>query len=107
MQATSKARLKATQLRFAAAALITVMPAHAQVTIDISKVTCEQFWLRKIANPEKVALWLSGYYNGKKGNTIVDPQKFDSATREITEYCRQNFNITLMQAAEAVMGEKK
>ena len=88
-------------------ALLAEMPAHAQVTLDVSKITCEQFWLRKIANPEKVAIWLSGFYNGKTGNTVLDTQKLDATIKDVTEYCRTNFNLTLMQAAEAVMAANK
>ena len=87
-------------------ALLIQMPADAQVTIDISKLTCEQLWLRKVANPDKVAIWLSGFYNGKSGNTVIDPQKFEADTREITEYCRTNLKLTVMQATEAVMRKK-
>jgi acid stress chaperone HdeB len=87
-------------------ALLIQVPAHAQVTIDVSKITCEQFWFRKVANPDKVGIWLSGFYNGKSGNTVIDPQKLESTTRDITEYCRANFNLTVMQATEAVMARK-
>lgn len=87
-------------------ALVVPIPADAQVTIDVSKVTCEQFWFRKVANPDKVAIWLSGFYNGKSGNTVIDTQKLESTTKDITEYCRTNLNLTVMQATEAVMARK-
>ena len=90
-----------------AIALLAQMPARAQITLDVSKVTCEQFWLRKIANPEKIAIWLSGFYNGKTGNTVIDTQRLETAIRDVTEFCRTNFNLTLMQAAEAVMAQSK
>ena len=90
-----------------ALALLAEIPAHAQVTVDVSKITCEQFWLRKIANPDKVAIWLSGFYNGKTGNTVLDTQKLETTTKDVNEYCRTNFNLTLMQATEAVMGASK
>jgi acid stress chaperone HdeB len=90
-----------------AAMLLAATPAYAQVTVDISKITCEQFWFRKIPNPEKIAVWLSGFYNGKRGNTVIDTPKLEVAIRDVTEYCRTNFNQTLMQAAEAVMAATK
>jgi acid stress chaperone HdeB len=89
------------------AMLLAGMPVHAQVTVDISKITCEQFWLRKVANPEKVAIWLSGFYNGKTGNTVIDTPNLEIAGRDVADYCRMNFNQTLMQAAEAVMAASK
>jgi len=45
---------------------------HAQVTIDVAKITCNQFATYKIADPENIALWLSGYHNGKHGVNLED-----------------------------------
>jgi acid stress chaperone HdeB len=88
-------------------AMLAAMPVNAQVTIDVSKITCEQFWLRKVADPDKVALWLSGYFNGKRGNTVIDTQQFASDVRKITDYCRENYQTTVMQAVEAVLAPGK
>ena len=76
---------------------------RAQVTVDISKITCEQFWFRRGVDPDKVAIWLSGYYNGKKDNTTVDLEHSRDLARQLTEYCRVNFKSTVMQAATAVV----
>lgn len=88
-------------------ALLTDMPVNAQVTLDVSKITCEQFWLRKVADPDKVALWISGYINGKRGNTVIDTQQLEGNVRKLTEYCRENYQMTVMQAVETLMIEKK
>ncbi len=88
-------------------ALLTDMPVNAQVTLDVSKITCEQFWLRKVADPDKVALWVSGYINGKRGNTVIDTQQLEGNVRKLTEYCRENYQMTVMQAVETLMIEKK
>jgi hypothetical protein len=77
--------------------------ANAQVTVDIAKITCEQFWFRRAVDPDKVAIWISGYFNGKKDNTTVDLENSRELARQLTEYCRVNFKDTVMQAATAVM----
>jgi acid stress chaperone HdeB len=41
--------------------------ARAQVMVDVSKITCDQFATYKIANPEYIAIWLNGYYHGTQG----------------------------------------
>ena len=87
--------------------LLTGMPVNAQVTLDVSKITCQQFWLRKVADPDKVALWVSGYINGKRGNTVIDTQQLEGNVRKLTEYCRENYQMTVMQAVETLMIEKK
>ena len=81
--------------------LIAVPTARAQVTIDVSKITCEQFLLFKVADPDYIALWLSGYYHGKTGgSTIVDTQEFQENIRKLREYCRGNLQQPIMQAVE-------
>jgi acid stress chaperone HdeB len=46
--------------------LLAVTNAQAQVTIDVAKITCDQFTAYRITDPHNIAIWLSGYYNGKR-----------------------------------------
>ena len=34
--------------------------AQAQVTVDVSKITCDQFVEYKIADPKQIATWING-----------------------------------------------
>jgi acid stress chaperone HdeB len=43
---------------------------HAQVTLDVTKVTCRQFAAYKITNPDLLAVWISGYYHGARGEMV-------------------------------------
>jgi acid stress chaperone HdeB len=88
-------------------ALDAVPAARAQVMLDVSKVTCEQFAGYKITTPENVAIWLSGYYHGKRGNTVVDMQKLLADTKTMERYCLQNPQILVMNAVETVLGVDK
>ena len=36
-----------------------VSAAQAQIIIEVSKITCEEFASYKITDPEKIAIWLS------------------------------------------------
>jgi acid stress chaperone HdeB len=86
----------------------TILPAHAQVTIDVSKITCEQYVLFTVADPHDIAMWLSGYYNGKRNNTVLDTQEFRERARKVMEYCQLNLKTTVMEAVEKViMGVSK
>src|SRR5205085_3070127 len=49
---------------------IAIAPAHAQILLDVAKISCGQFTGYKITNPQNIANWLSGFYNGKRGNTM-------------------------------------
>jgi acid stress chaperone HdeB len=81
--------------------------AHAQVTIDVSKITCEQFILYQITNADNIAIWLHGYHSAKRGTTVVDVQTFKENAGKLKEYCRMNFKEMVMQAVEKVLGTGK
>ena len=40
--------------------------AQGQVTVDVTKINCDQFVHHKISEPSLIAAWLSGYYNAKR-----------------------------------------
>ena len=84
------------------AALVAAPVAQAQVTIDMSKVTCEQFLGYKIINPNDIAMWLSGYYNAKRGNTIIDTETLATQKRELQDYCLRNLKVPVMQAIDGL-----
>ena len=79
-------------------------PAHAQVTLDLSKVTCDQWSGYKITNPQNIALWLSGYYNGKRGNTVIDTQGLTAENQKLRHFCITNPQMPVMDAAEKLFG---
>lgn len=80
-------------------------PAHAQVTLDLSKVTCDQWAGYKITNPQNIAFWLSGYYNGKRGNTVVDTQELDANTKKLRDFCIVNPQVPVMQAVDKLLAK--
>jgi hypothetical protein len=88
-------------------ALIASWGARAQVTLDVAKITCGQFATYKIANPQHIAVWLSGYYHGTRGDTILDTQQLDEDTNKIQDYCIKNPDAALMQAVETIVGPSK
>ena len=66
-------------------AAFAIKPAAAQVTVDVAKITCEQYVLYKIADPREIAMWLSGFYNGKRNNTDSRSDKAQRAGRKAEE----------------------
>jgi acid stress chaperone HdeB len=89
--------------------LLSILPAGAQVMIDISRITCDQFVQGKIGEPRTLAAWLSGYYHGKKGATLVDQQAFQESLNTMEVFCRdgKNVNLPVMQAIEKVLAPGK
>jgi hypothetical protein len=80
---------------------------HAQVTLDVSKITCDQYVGYKITDPQNIAMWLSGYYNGKRGNTIMDTQGFSENTKKLRDFCLRNPATPVMQATETLFDIKR
>jgi acid stress chaperone HdeB len=82
-------------------------PAHAQVTLDLSKVTCDQWAGYRITNPQNIAHWLSGYYNGKRGNTVLDTQALGAQTQRLRDFCLVNPQVPVMQAVDKLLASDK
>jgi hypothetical protein len=89
--------------------LCLVPSAQAKVTIDATKVTCDQFVHSKVGAPRTTAAWLSGFYHGSHDNPIIDLQEFEENLSKLEQFCYQekNFKLPVMQAVEQVFGVRK
>jgi acid stress chaperone HdeB len=74
----------------------------AQTTIDVSKITCDQLVLMKVADPDHIAIWLSGYYHGVRNNTKVDVEQLQDDAKKVRSYCLYNKG-TVMEAVEKLL----
>jgi acid stress chaperone HdeB len=90
-------------------ALLSLSTARAQILIDVSKVTCDQFVHGKIGEPRQTAVWLSGFYSGQRNITVVDQQNFESNFSKLQTFCydNKNFDMLIMQAIERIMAPGK
>jgi hypothetical protein len=104
MEVTVKPRLLLTSALFLFAQMATM---QAQETLELAKITCEQFAMEQLASPSHdVVLWLSGYYNGKRNNTIIEPLTINKNEEKINSYC-YNRETTVMDAVKNVLGFDK
>jgi acid stress chaperone HdeB len=91
-----------------ASMVLTLSTAQAQTTIDAAKITCDQFIGLKVASPENIAIWLSGYYHGKRGSTIIDVQQLKEQPQKMTSYCLyEDRTGSVMEAAEKMLSQGK
>ena len=88
-------------------ALVFASGVQAQVTLDVSKITCDQFTLYKITDPQNIAIWLSGYYHGQRNTTTIDTQQLAGNLQKIKDYCNLRPQETVMKAVESVFGPPK
>jgi acid stress chaperone HdeB len=85
--------------------LLAVSTAQAQTTIDVAKITCDQFVSASVAPPDNIVIWLNGYYHGKRGSTIIDVQKLKEQPQKMMSYClyTDNGGGTVMEAVEKLL----
>jgi hypothetical protein len=100
---TMKGRLLFTSAFFA----FVQIPAQAQVTVDVSKITCEEYLTDTITASQYVVIWLSGYYNGKRNNTIIEPDAIKRNEQKVGQYCYEHRDTTVMDAVKSVLGVDK
>jgi acid stress chaperone HdeB len=80
--------------------LATSPPGRAQVMLDVAKITCWQFVTYKVTSPKFLAIWMSGYQHGKRGDTVIDTQYLATKADKIEDYCTKNPDVPFMQAVE-------
>jgi len=101
---------------------------RAQVSIDVSKITCDEYVHDKIPTSDfisfsavgslplearsmlsrwLIANWLSGYYHAKRNNWIVDSESFENNVNKLNNYCydEKNFKVPIIEAVERVLGK--
>jgi acid stress chaperone HdeB len=77
--------------------------ARAEIKIDVAKLSCKDFMVPTFILPDNIAYWLSGFYNGKHGNTVIDIVGLQDYVNKVELYCSNHQDETVMKAAENVV----
>ena len=85
---------------------ISIAHAQAQVTVDVSKITCDQFVEYKITDPKQIATWINGYYHGAHGSPMLDTQEMLEITNTVKEHCFKRPGDLVMKSVEGAMGPR-
>ena len=108
--------------------VLAAVSARAQVSIDFSKITCDEYVHDKIPTSDfisfsavgslslearsmlsrwLIANWLSVYYHAKRNNWIVDSESFENNVNKLNNYCydEKNFKVPIIEAVERVLGK--
>jgi acid stress chaperone HdeB len=75
---------------------------QAQTTIEISKITCAQYNSFKVKDPDKIAIWLSGYYHGLQKNTALEVDLLEDRAEKLKDHCFSHPNAYVMDALKTV-----
>jgi HdeA/HdeB family len=96
-------------LRIAQMSLIAIFAAgnaSAQV-VDVAKISCQQYLTGNLVRQDYLTLWLSGYVNGTRNDTVIETGTVQNVANKVGTYCRANLDAGLMQAVEKVLGGEK
>ena len=97
MEGTVKSRLLLTSALF----LIAQIPAQAQVTVDVTKITCEQLSMDELPFTSRdIILWLSGYYHREHNNTVIELGAIKRDYNNLDRYCFGHGDTMVMDAVK-------
>jgi len=91
-------------LRLAGAVVLSLAGAQAalsQTTVDVSKITCEQFLLSR--DTLSFAVWLNGYYHGRRNDPVLAVEQAKANAKKLSNACvtAKNSKLPVMQVIEA------
>jgi acid stress chaperone HdeB len=86
-------------------ALIGLQAVQAQVTIDITEITCQQFLGGEVTDPRTLGIWLNGYVNGARGKKLIDP--LSQGHINLVHYCEDHTGALVLDAARNVFSVDK
>ena len=95
--------------RIAVAALtvifvLALLPANAQVKLDMNKITCGELLGYDRINQEFVRSWMAGYYAASKNVDVVDLRRVREDSKKVTDYCKRHKSDPLPKAVNKVVG---
>ena len=80
----------------AIAAAMPPVGAHAQASIDMSRVTCAQYLAMAPAQSADFSAWMSGWFNQKNGYVFVDLNAYARNVANVKAWCATNPAQTVM-----------
>jgi hypothetical protein len=75
------------------------------VTVDIITITCRQFLIGNLIPTNSMSLWFSGYYSGRRGETLIELEAIQPKVEKVKDYCRQHQDAEVMNAVEIPFGQ--
>jgi hypothetical protein len=70
--------------------------AQAQVSIDMSRVTCAEYLAMPAAQSATFSAWMSGWFNQKTGYVFVDVDAYARNVANVKSWCASNPSQTVM-----------
>jgi hypothetical protein len=84
------------KIAFLFAGAMLASAANAQVTVDMSRVTCGEYLAMSPAQSATFSAWMSGWFNQKNGYVFVDLNAYARNVANVKSWCAQNPTQTVM-----------
>ena len=69
---------------------------HAQVTVDMARVTCAEYLALPPGDAAVFSAWMSGWFNQKTGYVFVDLNAYTRNVANVKSWCASNPGQTVM-----------
>lgn len=99
-----------TRIAAICAAILSVLlgaNANAQMKVDMAAFTCGDLASMDAAEFVVIGSWMSGYYNAKRNNAMIDVKQLQENTKNVVVYCKSNPTVTVMKAIETLSAAQK
>jgi acid stress chaperone HdeB len=83
------------------AVIVSAAPARAQV-VDLSTITCKDFFEGPNERISYVLFWLDAYYRDEDDPAVIDFNTVKANAAKLGEYCARNPTIGLITAADTL-----
>ena len=80
--------------------LTSIVPASAQVVIDLSVITCKQLLESDTERQSLISSWMSGYFSATKNLSELDFRYVKRNATVVANYCKTHKSDTVMNAMQ-------
>jgi HdeA/HdeB family len=96
--------MKKFALTLALATMFAPSLGHAQVSIDMGRLTCADYLAMSPEGEKVFSAWMSGWFNQKKGYTTVDLEAYARNVANVKKWCASNPKDSVMGGLQAATG---
>lgn len=83
------------------------LPAQAQVTYDMSKVTCAEYLAMDDIVSREFSAWMSGWFNEKAGSTSFNLEGYRANVASVRNWCKSNASVSVMESLKNAVAAAK
>jgi hypothetical protein len=87
--------------------LFNIFVASVTQAQDVAKITCDQYLAGRVTDSRTLFVWLSGYYNGTRDDTVIDVSDLQKKAQTIMDDCLSHPDTILLEVTKINFSAKK